>query len=399
MPRTCRRCARRSAGDRLRLVGRRPARSRGRTGGQKPKLRPHQVTLAREVHDELGEDGKRRYTVVTQIAAEFGVTRPTIYRHLAQTPAAGCEVVNGRAGAEFAEHAGRRVRVLDRHMYRIQSSTMRLQLFTAPGLRPVAVVAQTIGEGCSLVNGADSFASHVWHSHVPDEALPPLWVQRLMLSPDVGEALELVRFDVEPGRTLSSPRWLPITPAQLDRLVGAAVDLTRGRGFVPPPPEPQYRARWVLMSLSAMPGTTPFRASCMTGAAPQARAPWRRLIPARLAAPAVSRLACCWYHGGDWQRVHDIVARLLPTAEAEAPDDIAGHVIAAARAEHLTQWTRQALHSLFAFPISVEPSDGSEPAVFVNGQHRVQAMRDAGLTHTFVEHDEVAENPAPSSEA
>jgi predicted DNA binding protein len=29
------------------------------------------------------EHGKRRYTVV-QIAAEFGVTRPTIYRHLNQ---------------------------------------------------------------------------------------------------------------------------------------------------------------------------------------------------------------------------------------------------------------------------------------------------------------------------
>ncbi|WP_410789635.1 ArsR family transcriptional regulator [Kribbella sp. C-35] len=31
-----------------------------------------------------GEDGKRRYTVA-QIAAEFGVTRPTIYRHLSKT--------------------------------------------------------------------------------------------------------------------------------------------------------------------------------------------------------------------------------------------------------------------------------------------------------------------------
>jgi predicted DNA-binding transcriptional regulator YafY len=40
------------------------------------------------MHDEAGPDGKRRYTVA-QIAAEFGVTRPTIYRHLATThPAA-----------------------------------------------------------------------------------------------------------------------------------------------------------------------------------------------------------------------------------------------------------------------------------------------------------------------
>jgi len=57
------------------------ARARGRTGGQKPKLGPRQVKLARQMYDELGDDGKRRYTV-QEIAAEFGVTRPTIYRAL-----------------------------------------------------------------------------------------------------------------------------------------------------------------------------------------------------------------------------------------------------------------------------------------------------------------------------
>lgn len=59
-------------------------RARGRTGGQKPKLGPRQVKLARQMYDETGEYGKRRYTV-EQIAAEFGVTRPTIYRHLEST--------------------------------------------------------------------------------------------------------------------------------------------------------------------------------------------------------------------------------------------------------------------------------------------------------------------------
>ena len=57
------------------------ARARGRTGGQKPKLGPRQVKLARQMYDELGDDGKRLYTVAA-IAAEFGVTRPTIYRAL-----------------------------------------------------------------------------------------------------------------------------------------------------------------------------------------------------------------------------------------------------------------------------------------------------------------------------
>jgi DNA invertase Pin-like site-specific DNA recombinase len=63
------------------------ARARGRTGGPKPKLGHRQVKLAREMYDETGEDGKRKYTVA-QIAAEFGVSRPTIYRHLAPSPAA-----------------------------------------------------------------------------------------------------------------------------------------------------------------------------------------------------------------------------------------------------------------------------------------------------------------------
>ncbi|MGI9000151.1 MAG: recombinase family protein [Pseudonocardia sp.] len=51
------------------------ARARGRTGGQKPKLGVRQAGLAREMY-EAGE------LTVAQIAAEFGVTRPTIYRHL-----------------------------------------------------------------------------------------------------------------------------------------------------------------------------------------------------------------------------------------------------------------------------------------------------------------------------
>ena len=60
------------------------ARARGRTGGQKPKLGPRQVKLARQMYDETGEEGKRKHTVA-QIAAEFGVSRPTIYRHLTKT--------------------------------------------------------------------------------------------------------------------------------------------------------------------------------------------------------------------------------------------------------------------------------------------------------------------------
>lgn len=40
--------------------------------------------MARDMYDEVDEEGKRRYTVA-QIAAEFNVTRPTIYRLLSKT--------------------------------------------------------------------------------------------------------------------------------------------------------------------------------------------------------------------------------------------------------------------------------------------------------------------------
>jgi DNA invertase Pin-like site-specific DNA recombinase len=53
------------------------ARARGRTGGQRPKLTPRQARIAADMY-EAGEH------TVAQIAAEFGVTRPTIYRHLSQ---------------------------------------------------------------------------------------------------------------------------------------------------------------------------------------------------------------------------------------------------------------------------------------------------------------------------
>jgi DNA invertase Pin-like site-specific DNA recombinase len=59
------------------------ARARGRTGGQKPKLNPSQESLARQLYDEVGMDGKRARTV-QDIADVFGVSRQTIYRHLNQ---------------------------------------------------------------------------------------------------------------------------------------------------------------------------------------------------------------------------------------------------------------------------------------------------------------------------
>lgn len=62
------------------------ARARGRTGGRKKALGTRQARLARDMYDEVGEDGKRVHTVAA-IAKELGVSRPTIYRYLEEKTA------------------------------------------------------------------------------------------------------------------------------------------------------------------------------------------------------------------------------------------------------------------------------------------------------------------------
>ena len=60
------------------------ARARGRKGGRPRKLRERQAELARQMYEEVGPDGKRRYTV-QQIADELGVKRTTIYGYLSKS--------------------------------------------------------------------------------------------------------------------------------------------------------------------------------------------------------------------------------------------------------------------------------------------------------------------------
>src|SRR6266566_4690529 len=55
------------------------ARARGRSGGRRPRLTPAQVRHARELYDERGGDGKRKYTVAQIAALLGGVSRTTVY--------------------------------------------------------------------------------------------------------------------------------------------------------------------------------------------------------------------------------------------------------------------------------------------------------------------------------
>ena len=115
--------------------------------------------------------------------------------------------------------AVKRTRVVDDHMFAVSGpfavlGTFRLQLFTAPGARPVAVATQTSPEGMSLVNAAEEYASAVWQRLCPNEPEPPIWIQRQLLERDSLTYFELVTFSLAPLYALSSPAWqaMPASP-------------------------------------------------------------------------------------------------------------------------------------------------------------------------------------------
>ncbi|MYZ41040.1 MULTISPECIES: hypothetical protein, partial [unclassified Streptomyces] len=138
--------------------------------------------------------------------------------------------------------APRRLSV-DDHMFTAPAlpGTFRLQLFTAPGARPVAVVTQIAGaEGMSLMNGVERFAGAVWERHCPDQDLPPVWVERQL---EAQGALRESRFRrvVFAGADRyrpHGPRWSVITHEELQDLVGATVATDRGTGYAPRAVEP-----------------------------------------------------------------------------------------------------------------------------------------------------------------
>jgi hypothetical protein len=198
-----------------------------------------------------------------------------------------------RTGDDLTLHAAPRTRIIDDHMFvgaefGSEQATFRLQLFTAPGARPVAVATQLPQEGASLVNMAESSAAVVWRRHCPEEADPPLWIQRLLNGEDgQGAVFERVSFDTVGRYQLANPEWHDLTDDQIHRLVGQVMDGSRGAGYVPPEPEPEAVPVHEVTAVADLPEPHPFRTpNCM----PQG-GPLRRWLTVTLrAAPG-----CCWY--------------------------------------------------------------------------------------------------------
>lgn len=303
----------------------------------------------------------------------------------------GDDVSSGVTGAALGRDpdgldrpSAARQRSVDEHMFSVlapsgHSSTCRLQLFTADGERPVAVVTQVVGEGMGLTNAAEAFAGAVWERHCPDDELPPVWVQRQL---DAGGLARVTEFQqvkfAEPRRYRpQGPRWSAITQEQLEALTGMPVATDRGDGYVPRPEEPEPQLVFAEFAVISLARPRPFREpECMPSGMG-----WRRWV--RQVLPRRTARTCCWYHGGDWHAVSAMALDALNRARAQeiAAEDMEEFAAAHAAAAGADRWQSEALATLFSVSDAIQPASESG---YVNGQHRSQAMLEAGVRRTVV---------------
>ncbi|MCX4783881.1 MULTISPECIES: hypothetical protein [unclassified Streptomyces] len=274
---------------------------------------------------------------------------------------------------------------VDDHMFTapMLPGTFRLQLFTAPGTRPVAVATQiALAEGMGLMNGAERFAGAVWERHCPDQDLPPVWVER-QIWPEGSRQQTRFRRVVFAGADRyrpHGPRWSVITEEELQDLLGATVATDRGADYVPRPAEPGPRLVFAEFAVAHLARPRPFREpACMPVGVPAWRRWARQILPRRTAR------TCCWYHGGDWHTVNAMAREVLQRARALSveADDMEEFAVAHATTAGATRWETEALATLFNTADAIQPSSDTG---YINGQHRAQAMLEAGVRRTVVLH-------------
>ncbi|MFM9633282.1 MULTISPECIES: hypothetical protein [Streptomyces] len=281
--------------------------------------------------------------------------------------------------------AARRRLSVDDHMFTAPGlpGTLRLQLFTAAGARPIAVATQIAGEeGKTLMNGAETYAGAVWERHCPDQDLPPVWVERQLWPQEPVQETRFRRvvFAGADRYRPHGPHWSAITHEQLQDLVGAPVATDRGTGYVPRPAEVEPRLVFEEFAVARLARPRPFREpQCMPAGVPWWRRWTRQVLPRR------SARSCCWYHGGDWHTVNAMGLEVLREAHAQDvdPEGMEGFATAHAAAAGATRWQTEALATLFNTANAIQPD---KEVRYINGQHRSQAMLEAGVRRTVVLH-------------
>jgi hypothetical protein len=210
-----------------------------------------------------------------------------------------------------------------------------------------------------------------------------LWIRRQLLRGWDEFRLYEMKPDTSPeaGPCAVSPkpvRIYRVTLEEICRLVGADVAADRGAGYVPRPAEPVVPERFSAVRVALFPRPDPFREDgCMPAGTPPVRRAVRQLAHRRRGR------SCCWYHAGNWHKVSRTAITLLRRADRAgiAHDDFDDYVDDQIPRLDLTGWERQALRSLTTDPIRFQ-RDGLR-RTYHNGQHRSQAMLDAGVSRTI----------------
>jgi hypothetical protein len=290
----------------------------------------------------------------------------------------------------LAAHAAARERTADEHMFTVSSwsghrmGTFRLQLFTAPGTRPVAVATQGPAEGGRLANWAEDYAAEVWRRHFPGSAEPPVWITLQLLPGRQGrrpDRFDLVTFRAGEPHELSSPQRFPMTDADVAALTGAPVSRDRGEGYQPwprePDPEPVWRVAWTIL----LPRPEGMNRGCITASPPW----WRRL--ARQVIPRRTTRDCCYYHRVNWRQVSAAAIRVTRQARREglAGDAFGDRVAVLAATQGLPAQEEEALSDLLADHSAIQPGPRFRlRAGYTNGRHRTTAMLDSGVRRTVI---------------
>ena len=144
-----------------------------------------------------------------------------------------------RQTALIREHGGTRTRTLDEHMFTVGATPFRLQLFTAPGLRPVALTTQFHGEGAALVQGATRFAEAIWQRCCPAEQQPPIFIIHQLHESRPAQGFLQLSNPVVALHTLAPPaqRETNLTADEMAQLVGMPIDDSRGDSYVKAEPD------------------------------------------------------------------------------------------------------------------------------------------------------------------
>jgi len=245
----------------------------------------------------------------------------------------------------LAVHAATREQTADDHMFTVTSwsghrtGTFRLQLFTAPGARAVAVATQLPAEGGALANWAEDYAAEVWRQKFPGSAEPPVWITLQLRPRRQGappERFTLVTFGVEGQYELSSPQWCQMTDADVAALAGVPA--------------------W-----------------------------WRCL--ARQVVPRRTVRDCCYYHSTDWRQVSAAAIQVTRQARREglAGEALGDRVAELAEAQGLPAEQEEALADLLADHSAIQPGRRFRlRRGYTNGRHRTTAMLDSGVRRTVV---------------